>query len=77
MRRVAIVLIGLVTGSISGWLLLAGFCNIPMIKSGNSCGHNAYLWLLIFLPIGLVGGVYLTRHLAKADSRKKHTQNKA
>lgn len=77
MRRVAIVLIGLVTGSISGWLLLAGFCNIPMIKSGNSCGHNAHRWLSIFLPIGLVGGVYLTRHRAKADSRKKHTQNKA
>ena len=44
----------LVVGLTIAWWTIAGICSIPGSKFSNACGHNAYIWLLITIPVGLV-----------------------
>jgi hypothetical protein len=46
-------LIALVAGSVLGWLMLAGFCSVPGLTFSVVCGHNAYILLPIFIPLGI------------------------
>jgi len=47
-------LLTLVVGLTIARLAIAAMCSIPGIKFSNACGHNAYMWLPITIPIGLV-----------------------
>src|SRR5580700_9952198 len=52
--RIAIqVTLTVVLGCAVAWALLVGFCSVPGIRYSTACGHNAYVWLPIALPIGL------------------------
>jgi hypothetical protein len=72
MLRVLIALVLLIAGPALGWLLLAGFCSLPGLSSSVACGHNAYIWLPLFIPLG-VGICWLLalrgRRLAAARRR--------
>lgn len=46
-------LIALIGGSVCGWWVLIGFCSIPGLKFSVACGHNAYIWLPLFIPLGI------------------------
>ena len=46
-------LIALIVGVVLGWWLLVGFCSIPGLKFSIACGHNAYIWLPLFIPISI------------------------
>jgi hypothetical protein len=53
MPRFLAVLLAVIVGPVLGWLLLAGFCSIPGISFSTACGHNAYVWLPLFIPLGI------------------------
>ena len=53
MNTFAKTLISFVAGSFLGWMLLVGFCSIPGLKFSVACGHNAYIWVPIFIPLGI------------------------
>jgi len=57
--------VSLVSGCVLGWFLLGGFCNLPGIASSNACGHNTYLWIPIFIPIGIVISWFLVRRITR------------
>ena len=57
------VLLTAVLGTALGWLLLAAFCQIPGLREGVACGHNAYLWLPLFIPIGALVSWFLLAQL--------------
>ena len=37
-----------------GWLVIVGFCSVPGLALGGACGHNAYIWVAVLLPAGVV-----------------------
>lgn len=45
--------VALLTGAVLGWFMLAGFCSIPGIAFSSACGHNAFIWLPLFIPLGI------------------------
>ncbi len=47
-------LISLLLGVPLGWLLIVGFCSVPGLAFSVACGHNAYIWVVVFLPAGIV-----------------------
>ena len=53
MNPVVKSLIALILGSVLGWWLLLGFCSIPGLKLSIWCGHNAYIWIPLFIPLGI------------------------
>ena len=53
MIRILIAAIALLVGTLLGWFLLGGFCSIPGLKYSNACGHNAYIWIPIFIPLSV------------------------
>lgn len=53
MNTVVKTILALIGGSVLGWWLLGGFCGIPGLKFSVACGHNAYIWLPIFIPLGI------------------------
>lgn len=53
MNPVARLLIAVIGGSVLGWWLLVGFCSISGLKFSVACGHNAYIWLPLFIPLGI------------------------
>ena len=74
MFRAIKVLFTAVFGTTLGWLLLAAFCQIPGLREGVACGHNAYLWLPLFIPIGALVSWYLLGQLErKMKSQKKNS----
>ena len=64
MSTVFRVLLSLLVGVALGWLLLAGFCSIPGVAFSVACGHNAYIWLPVFVPAGVVLCWFLLRALS-------------
>ena len=53
MPLIAKLLITLALGCALGWVLLASSCSLPGIRESNACGHNAYIWLPLALPVGI------------------------
>lgn len=53
MNPIAKALIALIIGSVIGWWLLVGFCSIPGLKFSIACGHNAYIWVPLFIPLSI------------------------
>ena len=53
MGRIATAVVSLIVGTAFGFVLLAGFCSIPGLAFSVACGHNAGVWLPIFLPVGI------------------------
>jgi hypothetical protein len=35
------------------WLFLLGICSFPGLEFSVVCGHNAYVWLLILIPLSV------------------------
>jgi hypothetical protein len=75
MPRFLSALFALVVGSVLGWFLLAGFCSIPGIEYSTACGHNAYVWLPLFIPLGIAITWFVAtrflRSFATSRSRNK------
>ena len=75
MTPVVKALITLIIGSVLGWWLLLGFCSIPGLKFGVACGHNAYIWVPLFIPLGIYV-CWLTLGVISHRLRKKtETEN--
>jgi hypothetical protein len=53
MGTVVRALLSLIAGSVCGWWLLVGFCSLPALSVSNACGHNAYIWLPLAIPMGV------------------------
>jgi len=53
MPRLLLFFLALTIGSIVGWFLLAGSCSVVSLSFKNACGHNAYIWLPVFIPMGI------------------------
>jgi cytochrome bd-type quinol oxidase subunit 1 len=53
MRTVVQFFLVVVAGLVVGWFLLAGICSWPWLRFSNACGHNAFMWLPITIPIGI------------------------
>jgi len=47
------VLLSLLLGVPLGWLLVVGLCSLPGLAFSIACGHNAYIWVPVFLPVGI------------------------
>lgn len=43
----------LLLGSVLAWALLLGICSIPGLSYSVACGHNAYIWLPVVVPLGV------------------------
>ena len=72
MSRPVLTVLAFFLGPILGWYLLVGFCSIPGIAFSNACGHNAYLWLPIFIPTGIAAIWFLLKRLfAKPEQAKQ------
>jgi hypothetical protein len=50
--RVAIMV---VLGPVIGVLLISGLCSVSALTFSVACGHNAGLWLLLTVPLGMLG----------------------
>lgn len=70
------VLLTAVLGTALGWLLLAAFCQIPGLREGVACGHNAYLWLPLFIPMGAFVSWYLLGQLERQMKAQKNNSFK-
>ena len=78
MRQVFIVLAALIAGPVCGWLLLGGMCGVILFVTdghSNACGHNAYLWIPIFLPLGMIISGLAASRLWKMAAHKKFSFN--
>ena len=71
MHRLPIFLLALLVGVPLGWILLGGFCSVPGIKFSNACGHNAYLLLVIFVPLGTLAAWYAVSRIRRVVGRRR------
>jgi len=53
------ILLALACGLVLGWFMLAALCSIPGLTYSVACGHNAPIWLPLFLPIGVAISWYM------------------
>ena len=77
MKYLAVGVFVIAGGSILGWVLLAGFCEMPAISSSNACGHNAYYWLRPFIFFAVMLCIFMLKKFvairlkrAKSDASK-------
>ena len=74
MPRIVTALLTVFLGPVLGWYLLVGFCGMPWFTYSNACGHNAYLWLPIFIPAGMFPVWFFlkscTKWLKKANTKE-------
>lgn len=79
MPRFLAITLALIAGAILGWFLLAGFCSIPGIAFSTACGHNAYVWLPLFMPLGIAvawfGISFISRSSAAVSPTNKGGNN--
>lgn len=45
--------VSLVAGTLAGWYLLVGLCSFPALTYTVACGHNAAMWLPLFVPLAV------------------------
>jgi len=74
-------IIALIAGSALGWWLLAGFCGIPGLKFSIACGHNAYIWIPIFVPLSVYASWltldFISRKIQKRTANANDTNKNA
>jgi hypothetical protein len=66
------VVLAIVGGCVLGWFLLAGFCNLPEVGGTVSCGHNAFMWLPLFVPAGVLIIWMLISRLARSSRNSRN-----
>jgi len=71
MPRLLTALFSLVAGLVLGWFLLAGFCSIPGIAYSTACGHNAYVWLPLFIPLGVAISWFVITRLRRSSATSR------
>ncbi len=70
MKYLVVGMIVVFGGPVLGWLLLAGFCNVPGIRHSSACGHNAYYWLPLFIVAGVMLCIFgLKKYFAMRGKR--------
>ena len=69
LRALAVGGLIMLGGPLLGWLLLAGFCNLPGILYSNVCGHNAFYWLPLFVALGVMICIYSLKWYSRRGSR--------
>ena len=52
-RQIVVWMFALIAGFPMGWLAIGLICSVPGIHASNACGHNAYFWIPIALPLGI------------------------
>ncbi len=75
MPRWILFFLALIIGSVVGWFLLAGFCGIAGLSFGNVCGHNAYMWLSLFIPLGIFVTWFSLDHFRRAIQSNSKSGN--
>jgi hypothetical protein len=68
-RLVASVLLG----APLGWFLLVGFCSVPGLAESVACGHNAFIWLPVFVPAGIAVCWFVLRALFMSLASKRRS----
>jgi hypothetical protein len=53
LMRVLVVVASVVGGLAIASLLVAIPCTIPGLRNSNGCGHNAYVWFPLAIPVGI------------------------
>lgn len=65
MNQGIVVAVALVIGPIIGWFLTVGVCSLPFLRFNVACGHNAFIWLLFTVPLGIAASGFLTYRLLR------------
>lgn len=63
-----IAFVALLCGPVLGWLLVGLGCGLPGLRYSSACGHNAGLWLVITIPLGVAAVAWA---LLRWDRRRK------
>ena len=50
MKNAISIVLAIALGVPAGWFVLSFFCELPGLRFSVVCGHNAYIWLVIFIP---------------------------
>ena len=50
MKKAISIVLAIALGVPAGWFVLSFFCGLPGLRFSVVCGHNAYIWLVIFIP---------------------------
>jgi hypothetical protein len=72
MARIAVAIVSLAVGTPLGFVLLAAFCSIPGLAFSVACGHNAPIWIPLFLPAAIGGCWLFISRLLGAHSASDH-----
>jgi hypothetical protein len=67
MGRIAVAIVSLAVGTPLGFVLLAAFCIIPGLAFSVACGHNAPIWIPLFLPAAIGGNSKGAQRRAPVD----------
>jgi hypothetical protein len=65
------ILLALACGLVLGWFLDYPFCYIAMRIDNSACGHNAFIWLPLLIPIGIVISWYMLSQIQRRFSSSK------
>jgi hypothetical protein len=68
------LLISIVAGSVLGWFFLGFVCGITGLRGSVACGHNAYIWLPLCIPLGVFICWYLLGLLQRYRTKAKHNK---
>ena len=67
------ILLALACGLALGWFMLVGLCSIPGITYSVACGHNAFIWLPMLIPIGMAISWYMLSQIQRRFCSNKAT----
>lgn len=68
------LLLSVVAGPMLGWLFLGLVCGATGLRGSVACGHNAYIWLPLFIPLGIFICWYLLGRLQRYRTEAKHDE---
>lgn len=68
------LLLSIVFGPMLGWFFLGFVCGVTGLRQSVACGHNVYIWLPLFIPLGVFVCWYLLGLLQRYRTGVKHKE---
>ena len=68
------LLLSAVAGAVLGWFFVGLVCGITGLRWSVACGHNAYIWLPLFIPLGIFVCWYLLGQIQRCRTEAKHDE---